>query len=159
MNESTPLLVSDENDEHHTDEASALGFLEPMGPPPAAPPPPPPPLTSSSDEKTTTWGNKNAKIQDRVDSAPQSQLSVNDSVKTGDSRKKKKKSSTTSSKGSKSSKAKTKKMDGPQKMMFHLLFDGLRYLTIITSCIMFLMQAVPMIILKQESTWLQFAVR
>jgi hypothetical protein len=158
MLESTPLLVSDENDGHHTDESSALGFLEPMGPPPAAPPPPPPPLMSSSDEKTITSSNQNAKIQKCVDSAPQSQLSVHDYIKTGQSRKKKK-SSTTSSKGSKSSKTKTMRMDGPQKMIFHLLFDGLRYLTIITSCIMFLMQAVPMVILKQESTWLQFAVR
>ena len=44
-------------------------------------------------------------------------------------------------------------------MIFHLLFDGLRYLTIVTSCIMFLMQAVPLVILTEENTWLQFAVR
>jgi hypothetical protein len=107
-------------------------------------------------------GIDNAKILNYVDKAPQSQLSVHNSVKSGDSLKKKK-SSTTSSKSSKSNKAKAKakakRKDGPQKIMFHLLFDALRYFMIITSCIMFLMQAVPLVILKAGSTWLQFAVR
>lgn len=157
MLESTPLLASIEHDGHHTNEISALtGFPEPVAPPPAAPPPLPPPLTSSSDE--TSMGNDNAKILKYVDKAPQSQLSVHNSVKSGESRKKKK-SSTTSSKSSKSNKAKAKRKDGPQKFIFHLLFDALRYLMIITSCIMFLMQAVPLVILKAGSTWLQFAVR
>ena len=158
--ESTPLIASIEHGGHNTNEISAsTGFLEPAAPPPAAPPPPPPPLTPSSDENTL-MGIDNAKILNYVDKAPQSQLSVHNSVKSGNSRKNKK-SSTTSSKSSKSNKAKAKakRKDGPQKIIFHLLFDALRYLMIITSCIMFLMQAVPLVILKAGSTWLQFAVR
>ena len=158
MLESTPLLASIEHGGHNTNKISvSTGFLEPAAPPPAAPPPPPPPLTSSSDENTL-MGNDNAKILNYVDKAPQSQLSVHNSVKSVDSTKKKKRS-TTSSKSSKSNKAKAKRKDGPQKIIFHLFFDALRYLMIITSCIMFLMQAVPLVILKAGSTWLQFAVR
>ena len=159
MLESTSLLLASiDHDGHHTNKISVSpSFLKPVVPPPAAPPPPPPPLTSSSDENTSI-GNDNAKILNYVDNAPQSQLSVHNSVKSGESRKKRK-SSTTSSKSSKSNKVKAKRKDGPQKNIFHLLFDALRYLMIITSCIMFLMQAIPLVILKAESTWLQFAVR
>ncbi len=157
MLESTPLLASIEHDGHQINEISvSTGLLEPAVPPPAAPPPSPPPLTSSSDENTS-MGNDNAKILNYVDNAPQSQISVHNSVKSGQSQKKKK-SSTTSSKSSKCNKVKAKRK-GPQKIIFHLLFDGLRYLMIATSCIMSLMQAVPLVILKAESTWLQFAVR
>ena len=176
IGESTPLIANNENvGEHEHDEES--GTATPMGyhgitPPPAAAPPPPP---SSDDEirdaqciegRTSSLTTDNNDNKDD-DNASQSQLSQTHSTKSGRSKSKRKKSKTDgtasirSGKSTRTNKSKQKKKtaDGPTKSICHLLFDSVRYLAIIASCMMFAMQIVPLYVLGNESTWLQIAVR
>lgn len=45
--------------------------------------------------------------------------------------------------------------------MCHLMFDGLRYLGILASCMMLVVQVVPLVsnLVVEEGNWLQMAVR
>lgn len=173
IGESTPLIANNDNvGEHEHDEESATAT--PMGyhgitPPPAAAPPPPP---SSDDEirdaqciegRTSSLTDNSDNKDD--DNGSQSQLSQTHSTKSGRSKSKRKKktdsASIRSGKSTRTNKSKQKKKtaDGPTKSICHLLFDSVRYLAIITSCMMFAMQIVPLYVLGNESTWLQIAVR
>ena len=171
--ESTPLLEDEEAQAMNKevvydsvvidDEDSAAvpimgdsSHLDTIAPPPAAAPPPPP---SSNDPQSTD------KKKDRKRSSSSnnslSGLSTTQSTKSGKSgkssstrRRKKKNANNNNNKATKK-----KKPDGPQKSICHLLFDSVRYLAIIASSMMLLMQLVPLYILKSESTWLQIAVR
>lgn len=119
-------------------------------PPPASAPPPPPTMTNY------------------YQNVPQSQLSV----KSGESSRKQNSSSSTRSRtsssrqkhGSKREKIKSAIKQqiqdlGPQKNCCHILFDFVRYLTILTSSIKLAMQSVPLLMLRTDMTWLQLAVR
>lgn len=172
IGESTPLIANDNVGEHEHDEESATAT--PMGyhgitPPPAAAPPPPP---SSDDEirdaqciegRTSSLTDNSDNKDD--DNGSQSQLSQTHSTKSGRSKSKRKKktdsASIRSGKSTRTNKSKQKKKtaDGPTKSICHLLFDSVRYLAIIASCMMFAMQIVPLYVLGNESTWLQIAVR
>ena len=138
-------------------------------PPPAAAPPPPP---SSDDEirdaqciegRTSSLTDNSDNKDD--DNGSQSQLSQTHSTKSGRSKSKRKKktdsASIRSGKSTRTNKSKQKKKtaDGPTKSICHLLFDSVRYLAILASCMMFAMQIVPLYVLGNESTWLQIAVR
>ena len=176
--EATPLLADKTTPQPlHTDDGSTpMGYHGAAGaaaPPPAAPPPPPP-LSPKVDEAPDEDNNKGEKtiidsyqkrtesstsLSNRDDNASQSQLSRK-SGKSQKSRKKKSASDAASVKSEKSTrKAKKKKREGPQKSICHLLFDAVRLLAIIASCMMFTMQFIPLVILGNESTWLQIAVR
>ena len=176
--EATPLLADKTTPQplHTTDDGSApMGYHGAAGaaaPPPAAPPPPPP-LSPKVDEAPDEENNKEEKtvidsyqkrtesstsLSNRDDNASQSQLSRK-SGKSQKSRKKKSASDAASVKSEKSKKAKKKKREGPQKSICHLLFDAVRLLAIVASCMMFTMQFIPLVILGNESTWLQIAVR
>lgn len=173
IGESTPLIANNDNvGEHEHDEESATAT--PMGyhgitPPPAAAPPPPP---SSDDEirdaqciegRTSSLTDNSDNKDD--DNGSQSQLSQTHSTKSGRSKSKRKKktdsASIRSGKSTRTNKSKQKKKtaDGPTKSICHLLFDSVRYLAILASCMMFAMQIVPLYVLGNESTWLQIAVR
>lgn len=173
VGESTPLIANNDNvGEHEHDEESATAT--PMGyhgitPPPAAAPPPPP---SSDDEirdaqciegRTSSLTDNSDNKDD--DNGSQSQLSQTHSTKSGRSKSKRKKktdsASIRSGKSTRTNKSKQKKKtaDGPTKSICHLLFDSVRYLAILASCMMFAMQIVPLYVLGNESTWLQIAVR
>lgn len=181
VEECTPLLAKSSS---RVDEESApMGYLgaEPTAPPPATAPPPPPP--SSTPYDITSKQNDNGKDNDgsnssdhnqnspashmsarnEDDNESKSQLSLTQSAKSGKSgksrKKKKKVADAASAKSSKSSKPKKKRKEGPQKSVCHLLFDVVRYLAIVASCMMFTMQMVPLVILGDTSTWLQIAVR
>lgn len=173
--EVTPLLAKDShrsNDKQYA-ASSSLGAGGATAPPPAAaPPPPPPPSKPGQDSKNDVKKNENessaslssANSDDDVNLSS-SQLSVTRSTKSGKSgksnskRKKKKGTEDASTKSGKNAKAKKKRKPGPQKSMCHLLFDSVRYLAIIASSMMFMMQFVPLIFFGDQSTWLQIAVR
>jgi len=168
--ESTPLLEDEEaqamnkeeydsvvDDEEESAAVPIMGDSSHLGtiaPPPAAAPPPPP---SNDPQSTDDKNNKDRKRNSSSSNNSLSGLSTTQSIKSGKSsstRRRKKKNTNTNNKS-----IKKKKPDGPQKSMCHLLFDSVRYLAIIASSMMLLMQLVPLYILKSESTWLQIAVR
>lgn len=173
--ESTPLLEDEEaqamnkegydsviDEEEDSTAVPIMGDSSHLGtiaPPPAAAPPPPP---SSNDPQSINDTNNN-KDRKRNSSSNNSLsgLSTTQSIKSGKSgkssstRRRKKKNTNNNNKST----TKKKKPDGPQKSICHLLFDSVRYLAIIASSMMLLMQLVPLYILKSESTWLQIAVR
>jgi len=168
--ESTPLLEDEEAqamnkeeydsvvDEEESTAVPIMGdssHLGTLAPPPAVAPPPPP---SSNDPQSTDDYTKEDKRRNSSSNNSLSGLSTTQSLKSGKSsstRRRKKKN--TNNNNNKSTKK--KKPDGPQKSICHLLFDSVRYLAIIASSMMLLMQLVPLYILKSESTWLQIAVR
>jgi len=171
--ESTPLLEDEEAqalnkegydsvpDEEESAAVPIMGdssHLGTMAPPPAAAPPPPPP--SNDPQSSTNDINNNTKRNSSSNNSL-SGSSTTQSIKSGKSgkssstrRRKKKNANNNNSKSTKK-----KKPDGPQKSICHLLFDSVRYLAILASSMMLLMQLVPLYILKSESTWLQIAVR
>ena len=165
--ESTPLLAQAMNKEGYDsavvdEEDSAAvpimgdsSHLGTIAPPPAAAPPPPP----SNDPQSTDDKNNRRKSSSNNSL---SGLSTTQSLKSGKSGKssstRRRKKKNTNNNNNKST-TKKKKPDGPQKSICHLLFDSVRYLAIIASSMMLLMQLVPLYILKSESTWLQIAVR
>lgn len=153
--ESTPLLGAE------TDSAPVsypLGGA--VAPPPADAPPPPPSADDNKEADVTTPQSSSNKLND-TDEENASQSQSTKSGKSGKSHRKKKKggdaSSVRSSKSTK--KLKKKKKEGPQKSICHLLFDIVRYMAIIASCMMFTLQIVPLIYFGHESTWLQISVR
>ncbi len=168
--ESTPLLGT--SSEGETTSSSPL--LAASAPPPSDAPPSPPkeaevPLndgggtTSSSHKKQYSSTSIDNTIDDTT--SHQSQLSKKSSGR----RSKKKRgggggeSSSNSARSSKSKKKKSKQQqqyDGPKKSIFHLAFDMVRYVAILASCMMLLMQIIPIVILDTgDITGLQYFVR
>ena len=169
--ESTPLLEDEEaqamnkegydsaivDEEEESAAVPIMGDSSHLGtiaPPPVAAPPPQP---SSNDPQS----DKDTKRSSSSSNNSLSGLSTTQSLKSGKSGKssstRRRKKKNTNNNNNKS--IKKKKPDGPQKSICHLLFDSVRYLAIIASSMMLLMQLVPLYILKSESTWLQIAVR
>eukprot|EP00581_Thalassiosira_minuscula_P016015 CAMPEP_0183722746 /NCGR_PEP_ID=MMETSP0737-20130205/14615_1 /TAXON_ID=385413 /ORGANISM="Thalassiosira miniscula, Strain CCMP1093" /LENGTH=339 /DNA_ID=CAMNT_0025952977 /DNA_START=134 /DNA_END=1153 /DNA_ORIENTATION=- len=172
--EATPLLAKSSQHAHANDdeESAKLPATEALAPPPAAAPPPPPDSegggtpSSSNDDKNKKRNESSTSL-----SSANADSMTRKSTKSGKSsrtrKKKKKKDDASSTRSGKSSKSKKdtkkqkqkKKKEGPQKSICHLVFDSVRYLAILASCMMFAMQIVPLIIVGGESTWLQIAVR
>jgi len=175
LEESTPLLAHSQGGkttQPDPDEESApigyLGAPSAAAPPPAGAPPPPPLLSakSANEDTSITSAGSPSQDQEQVSSdtslASQNQLSISLSTKSGKSgksRRKKRQIDDASTKNGKSKKEKGRKKNGPKKSICHLLFDAVRYMAILASCMMFAMQIVPLVILGHESTWLQIAVR
>mmetsp|Transcript_16334 Transcript_16334/g.35546 ORF Transcript_16334/g.35546 Transcript_16334/m.35546 type:complete len:336 (-) Transcript_16334:1399-2406(-) len=175
--EAAPLLPKTSQHDEGDEETAAVGYLGADGasaPPPCAAPPPPPQDIPNADDNNDNKGNNddNSTHQkhsepatsllqlENDDNASETQASLTQSNKSGKSRKKRKKTNdASSSKSSKSNKAKKKRKERPQKSIFHLLFDAVRFLAIIASSMMFTMQIIPLVILEKESTWLQIALR
>ncbi|KAL7525617.1 hypothetical protein ACHAWF_003819, partial [Thalassiosira exigua] len=168
--EATPLLAQSAapSESQRADEESGGGAL---APPPAAAPPPPP---TSSGEEGDKDGGEYSRLKDEPNKSSLaksgSQQSLDRSSKSsksgksgrsGKSKRRKKSGGDASVRSGKSKKEKKekKKNDGPQKSCFHLLFDAVRYLAVLASFLMFAQQAVPLLVLRKESTWLQIAVR
>lgn len=174
--ESTPLLGSSSPQSEEGETTSSSPLLAASAPPPADAPPSPPkeaevPLndsggnTSSSHKKQYSSTSIDNTIDDTT--SHQSQLSKKSSGR----RSKKKRggggggeSSSHSGRSSKSKKKKSKQQqqqyDGPKKSIFHLAFDMVRYMAILASCMMLLMQIIPIVILDEgEITGLQYFVR
>lgn len=176
--ESTPLLArSSEHDACGTLSAPPVDYLGTgaVAPPPAAAPPPPPETSThgndtkhaSSHHEKQSSATSSSQHQNNDDNASLTAHSTK-SGKSGKTSKKKKKKSSSDAASTKSGKstnkssnkqAKKKIEEGPQKSICHLLFDSVRYLAIIASCMMFTIQIVPLMVLGGESTWLQISVR
>jgi hypothetical protein len=177
--ESTPLLGSSSSPNQGQDETSPL--MGASAPPPADAPPPPPgddeevPLNNVGDKNgksssSSWWNNSSTSIDTNtiIDDTSQSQLSLSQSKKQRRGKKKRSGDASTIGKRSSSTNNKTKKRkkttsddDGrPQKTIFHLSFDAVRYLAIFASCAMLFMQIIPIVILGVGGiTGLQYFVR
>lgn len=172
--ESTPLLgTSSSPQSEEGEETSSSPLLAASAPPPADAPPSPPkeaevPLNDGDGNNTSSHKKQysSTSIDNTIDdTTSQSQLSKKSSGR----RSKKKRggggggeSSSHSARSSKSKKKKSKQQqyDGPKKSIFHLAFDMVRYVAILASCMMLLMQIIPIVILdKGEITGLQYFVR
>ena len=171
--ESTPLLGTSSP----PPEEGETSLLAASAPPPADAPPSPPkeaevPLNDGSNKSSSSSHKKqysSTSIDNTIDdtTSHQSQLSKKSSGR----RSKKKRggggggeSSSHSARSSKSKKKKSKQQqqqyDGPKKSIFHLAFDMVRYMAILASCMMLLMQIIPIVILDEgEITGLQYFVR
>ncbi|KAL9182101.1 hypothetical protein ACHAXT_012444 [Thalassiosira profunda] len=168
--EATPLLVTKSSNA----EEPATADFGAVAPPPAAAPPPPP---DGSPGEQIMGGDAASSYQQQPqesltpllsarddDNTSQSQLSQSVSAKSGKSRRKRKKktgdaASTKSGRSSVTKAKKRKKKEGPQKSICHLMFDLVRYVAIMASACMLAMQALPLIVMGKQRTWLQVAVR
>lgn len=171
--ESTPLLGTSSPQSEEGEETSSSPLLAASAPPPADAPPSPPkeaevPLNDGDGNNKSSHKKQysSTSIDNTIDdTTSQSQLSKKSSGR----RSKKKRggggggeSSSHSARSSKSKKKKSKQQqyDGPKKSIFHLAFDMVRYVAILASCMMLLMQIIPIVILdKGEITGLQYFVR
>ena len=174
--ESTPLLGTSSPQPEEGGETSSSPLLASAPPPADAPPSPPKeaevPLNDGNNKSSSSSSHKkqysSTSIDNTIDdtTSHQSQLSKKSSGR----RSKKKRgggggeSSSNSARSSKSKKKKSKQQqqqyDGPKKSIFHLAFDMVRYMAILASCMMLLMQIIPIVILDEgEITGLQYFVR
>mmetsp|Transcript_21165 Transcript_21165/g.45853 ORF Transcript_21165/g.45853 Transcript_21165/m.45853 type:complete len:336 (-) Transcript_21165:109-1116(-) len=177
MGESTPLLGTSS---HHTDNDEESAVLQssssaPQAPPPVGAPPPPPPSSSTTTSKLKIFSSS-SNNNSEADDTSQSQLSTSQKSKSSRRSKRSKRGGTSSSGGDPAVEAATaaatnikrtikqtiqKQFVGPRKSMCHLMFDGLRYLGILASCMMLVVQVVPLVsrLGVEEGNWLQMAVR
>ncbi|ACI64351.1 predicted protein [Thalassiosira pseudonana CCMP1335] len=163
MGESTPLLGTSS---HHTDNDEESAVLQssssaaPQAPPPVGAPPPPPPSSSTTTSKLKIFSSS-SNNNSEADDTSQSQLSTSQKSKSSRRSKRSKRGGTSSSGGDPAVEAATaaatnikrtikqtiqKQFVGPRKSMCHLMFDGLRYLGILASCMMLVVQVVPLVI-------------
>ena len=184
--ESTPLLggsSSSSPPQAQEDDTTSPLLAAASAPPPADAPPPLPdeeeeeeaPLKDGKTSSSSSWWHKK---QDSIDTnainddTSQSQLSLSQSKKRRSKKNKRSgggdaSATTTTSKRSKSNTKKKKKnnntYDGPKKTICHLSFDIVRYLAIVASCTMLIMQIIPIVILNESGsegiTGLQYFVR
>lgn len=172
--ESTPLLGTSSPQQPEEGETPLLAA---SAPPPADAPPSPPkeaevPLNDGSNKSSSSSHKKqysSTSIDNTIDDTTSHQSHL--SKKSSGRRSKKKRgggggggeSSSHSGRSSKSKKKKSKQQqqyDGPKKSIFHLAFDMVRYMAILASCMMLLMQIIPIVILDEgEITGLQYFVR
>lgn len=140
--ETTPLLCTSDST-FQTDANENVTAASPLVLPPTSPPPPPP----SNDElsQAATTSNKSAKSR----RSKKKQSSDGASTKSG-------KSKTNKSIRRASIK---KKREGPQRTIFHVLFDLLRAASILANIMMLFNQLLPFVLLKENNTVLQVAVR
>ena len=137
--ETTPLLGTIEDgvpSSHHPSgqkdsSEHAEGTAESLPPPPLQPPPPPPSIDESSQSQGAT--TKSGKSKRRKKRQKSVQTKIKERLR--------------------------KRIEGPQRSIWHVTFDFIRIVAVVANFMMLAQQLLPLVLLKEKSTLLQNAVR